>query len=138
MFPKSGRSGSIILNLPDLENYLELGVHVQTATAPRCVLFIFELTSGPSTLGEVGLPPIPTHAGARYPLIPQISASAAPFPISWLVSLSLDCIQYITIKLKEGKLIIIVCRKYKYFQLDNERQLPTNTYNIINFIIIIL
>ena len=70
-----GRFGYPIPNLLDLENYLELGVHVQTATAPRCVLFIFELTSGPSTLGEVGLPPIPTHAGARYPPTLQIEAS---------------------------------------------------------------
>ena len=115
-----GRSGYPIPNRTDLEKYWELGVRIQTARSPCCVLFIFELGRALNNLGVVCLPPPPSpnpsHTGARYPLIPQISASALnAFPISWLASLSLDCIWYITIKLKEGKLIIIVCRKYKHF-----------------------
>ena len=100
VLPKSRWSGSSILNLPDLENYLELGVHVQTATAPRCVLFIFELTSDPSTLGVVGLPPSsPTHIGfsikhfCQFPSIlqfPSIPSKKLMEP-RWMVLNGLLC-----------------------------------------------
>ena len=93
---KSGRFGYPILNLPDLENYLELGVHVQTATAPRCVLFIFELTSGPSTLGVVGLPPHPPPTLQPDILQPYRLKHLAS--TSWLFSLSPDCIEQVLIK----------------------------------------
>ena len=63
-----GRFGYPIPNLLDLENYLELGVHVQTATAPRCVLFIFELGSALNNLGWC-VYHLPSYTGARYPLI---------------------------------------------------------------------
>ena len=124
---KSGRFGYPILNLPDLENYLELGVHVQTATAPRCVLFIFELTSDPSTLGVVGLPPSsPTHIGfcikhfCQFPSIlqfPSIPSKKLVQP-RWMILNGLLCATMTEVPLWSS-LASVVWFMISFFKLSN-------------------